>query len=263
MRHSVRNGRRPAHTDTVIWMRDIYDFDAKRSVAGEPALVMRDVVKVYRSRRVRSRALRGVSFFAERGEFAAIVGTSGSGKSTLLNLAAGLERPSSGEIYVLGRPVSRMGEEALTAFRLSHVGFVFQSFNLLAELTVEENVAFPLTLRGVREAERRVLATGLLERVGLAERALHYPDELSGGQQQRAAIARALVTDPEILFADEPTGNLDSKTADQVMDILVGAVRERGMTLLMVTHDMEKAEQADRILRIRDGEAELPAQEDA
>lgn len=224
--------------------------------AAAPIIQVRDLVKVYRTRRVRCKALRGVSLEINEGAFAAIVGTSGSGKSTLLNLVAGLERPTSGTIQVMGRPISAMSEDALVEFRLRHVGFIFQNFNLLDELTVLENVAFPLTLRGVGTRRREKRAAELLEMVGLGQHAAHHIDELSGGQQQRAAIARALIMEPAILFADEPTGCLDTETADQIMEFLVGTVRERKTTLLMVTHDMEKAARADLIIRIRDGQIE-------
>lgn len=216
---------------------------------------VRDLVKVYRGRRTRHVALRGVSLDVQEGELAAIVGASGSGKSTLLSLMAGLERPTYGTVRVMGQPVSSMGEDALADFRLRHAGFIFQKFNLFEELTVLENVSFPLALRGVSERERERRAMELLAMVGLSSHAHHRPDELSGGQQQRTAIARALIMKPAILFADEPTGNLDSGTADQIMAMLTDVVR-RGTTLLMVTHDMGRVAQADRVIHIRDGQIE-------
>ncbi|MBD5561009.1 MAG: ABC transporter ATP-binding protein [Clostridia bacterium] len=215
-----------------------------------------DLVKIYRARRVRSRALLGVSLDVDAGEFVSVVGTSGSGKSTLLNLLAGLEPPTSGRIYLGSEPVHRMSEDRLAAFRLRHAGFIFQNFNLFPDLTVLENAAFPLMLQGKPPAARNRAAAALLARLGLGAYLSHLPAELSGGQQQRVAIARALVGAPQIVFADEPTGNLDSATADSVMQILLSEVQERAMTLLMVTHDAGRAACADRIFTIRDGRIE-------
>ena len=215
-----------------------------------------ELIKIYRSRRVRYRALCGVSLELAPGEFAVVTGTSGSGKSTLLNLLAGLEPPTSGVIRIGDQRIDRMSEDRLAVFRLKHTGFVFQNFNLLPDLTVLENTALPLMIGGMGRKEREERASSLLGRLGLRAHLTHLPSELSGGQQQRTAIARALVTEPQVLFADEPTGNLDSRTADEVMDLLIREVRERDMTLLMVTHDDKRAARADRIIEIRDGQVE-------
>lgn len=216
------------------------------------AIVARELIRIYRTRAVRFRALRGVDLEVERGSITAITGTSGSGKSTLLQLLAGMDRPSSGRIEVLGQTLTDMTEEEVAAFRRDHVGFVFQDYALLP-MTALDNVAFPLLLAGIPESERRRRARAMLDSLGLGSHGGHYPEELSGGQQQRVCIARALITEPEILFADEPTGSLDSASADEVMDLLVGAVKEGNRTLVMVTHDLEKAAQADRIVRLADG----------
>ncbi|MEG0257952.1 MAG: ABC transporter ATP-binding protein, partial [Christensenella sp.] len=211
-------------------------------------------VKIYKTKKVRFKALGGVDLDIYPGEFVAVVGTSGSGKSTLLNLIAGLEKPTAGKVFVKEKPIHKMSEDALVDFRLAHVGFIFQSFNLMDTLTTLENAAFPLMLRGIAPSEREKQAKAVLGVLGLAEHLSHDPDELSGGQQQRVCIARAIITQPDILFADEPTGNLDSATAEQIMDLLRTIVKEQGATLLMVTHDMEKAKYADRIVHIADGE---------
>ena len=220
----------------------------------QPIISVRNLVKIYKTKKVRFKALNGIDLDVSPHEFIAIVGTSGSGKSTLLNLIAGLERPSAGRIFVKEKPVHKMSENELVKFRLTHVGFIFQNFNLMDSLTVLENAAFPLMIRGIDEKERNRRAKELLSTLGLADHLEHYPDELSGGQQQRVSIARAIMTNPEIVFADEPTGNLDSHTADQIIDVLRVIVKTGGTTLLLVTHDIEKAKYADRIVHIADGE---------
>ena len=220
----------------------------------QPIISVRNLVKIYKTKKVRFKALNGIDLDVSPHEFIAIVGTSGSGKSTLLNLIAGLERPSAGRIFVKEKPVHKMSENELVKFRLNHVGFIFQNFNLMDSLTVLENAAFPLMIRGIDEKERNRRAKELLSTLGLADHLEHYPDELSGGQQQRVSIARAIMTNPEIVFADEPTGNLDSHTADQIIDVLRVIVKTGGTTLLLVTHDIEKAKYADRIVHIADGE---------
>lgn len=222
----------------------------------EPMISTRGLVKIYKTKKVRFKALNGVDLDIYPGEFVAVVGTSGSGKSTLLNLIAGLEKPTAGKIYIKEKPIHKMKEDDLVDFRLKNVGFIFQSFNLMDTLTTLENAAFPLMLRGMLPKERDKKAKELLSQLGLAEHLSHDPDELSGGQQQRVSIARALIAQPEIIFADEPTGNLDSETAEQIMDILRQIVKEHNTTLLMVTHDMEKARYADKIIHIADGEIE-------
>jgi putative ABC transport system ATP-binding protein len=198
-------------------------------------------------------ALRGVDLAIARGEFVALVGPSGSGKSTVLNLIGGLDRPTSGQVWINGIELSASDEQTLTRHRRQHVGFVFQSFNLLSRLTAEENVALPLMFSGVPEKERRSRARVLLERVGLGPRLTHRPTQLSGGEQQRVAIARALVGQPALLLADEPTGNLDTATGAEIMALLKELNQEQGLTLLVVTHDPEVAAFADRVVRLRDG----------
>lgn len=198
-------------------------------------------------------ALKDISLSIMRGEICCIFGTSGSGKSTLLNQLAGLEKPTRGQVLIGGVPVSRLSENSLAAFRQKHVGFVFQSYNLLPELTAVENVAMPLMFRGVPKTARELEAKKMLCRVGLGSRMNHYPGQMSGGQQQRVGIARALVTDPDIIFADEPTGNLDSKTSDDVMRSMCDTVKSHGKTFIMVTHDPNMAAYADKVINILDG----------
>jgi putative ABC transport system ATP-binding protein len=195
--------------------------------------------------------LADVSLDVPAGQFLAIAGPSGSGKSTLLGLIAGLDRPTAGRIEVAGVPISTLDEDALARFRLDHVGYVFQSFHLFPTLTAEENVAVPLELGGDADAIPR--ARALLAEVGLADRAHHYPVQLSGGEQQRVAVARALARRPPLLLADEPTGNLDSATGKQIIELLVGANRRLGRTLVLVTHDAALAAHADRVITLRDG----------
>ncbi|HIP73260.1 MAG TPA: ABC transporter ATP-binding protein/permease, partial [Anaerolineae bacterium] len=207
-------------------------------------------------------ALRGIDLTVAQGEFVALVGPSGSGKSTLLNLLGGLDRPSGGEIWVDGAPLQEADEKARTAHRRYHVGFIFQSFNLLPRLTALENVAIPLMLAGVGRVEREARAQAMLERVGLGHRLDHYPSEMSGGEQQRTAVARALIHNPALILADEPTGNLDSVTGDSIMSLLKQLNQEEGITLILVTHDEEVAGYADRIVKLRDGRiVEIVAQE--
>ncbi|MFZ1399753.1 MAG: ATP-binding cassette domain-containing protein, partial [Candidatus Promineifilaceae bacterium] len=198
-------------------------------------------------------ALRGVDLSIEPGEFVALVGPSGSGKSTLLNLLGGLDRPSTGELWLDGTALHTATEADRTLHRRQRIGFIFQSFNLLPRLTAVENVAIPLMLSGVSLAEREARAKALLEKVGLGHRLTHYPTELSGGEQQRTAVARALIHNPSLILADEPTGNLDSKTGEEVMALLKELNREQGITLIVVTHDEEVAAYADRIVKLRDG----------
>jgi putative ABC transport system ATP-binding protein len=202
-------------------------------------------------------ALRGVDLSVGRGEFVALVGPSGSGKSTVLNLIGGLDRPTDGEVWIDGVELGSADERTMTRHRRQHVGFVFQTFNLLPRLTAVENVALPLMFSGVAQGERMDRAKTLLRRVGLGERLTHRPGQLSGGEQQRVAIARALVGRPVLLLADEPTGNLDSTTGNGIMTLLKGLNQESELTLLVVTHDPEVAAFADRIVTLRDGRVEL------
>jgi putative ABC transport system ATP-binding protein len=201
-------------------------------------------------------ALRGVDLTIERGEFVALVGPSGSGKSTVLNLIGGLDRPTGGQVWIDGVELSASDERTLTRHRRQHVGFVFQTFNLLPRLTAKENVALPLMFSGVPRRERLERAKDLLKRVGLGERLNHRPGQLSGGEQQRVAIARALVGRPALLLADEPTGNLDTTTGTGIMALLKELNEEGDLTLLVVTHDPEVAAFADRIVTLRDGTVE-------
>ena len=201
-------------------------------------------------------ALRGIDLTIAPGEFVALVGPSGSGKSTLLNLLGGLDHPSSGELWVAGLPLHSATGKERTAHRRHRVGFIFQSFNLLPKLTAVENVAIPLTLAGVPQAERHARAIEMLEKVGLGHRLDHYPSEMSGGEQQRTAVARALIHKPSLILADEPTGNLDSITGEEVMGLLQRLNKEQGITLVVVTHDAEVAAYADRVVHLRDGQVE-------
>jgi putative ABC transport system ATP-binding protein len=211
------------------------------------------LTKVYDEGRVAVRALDGIELEVEAGEFVALMGKSGSGKSTLLHLVGGLDTPTAGEIEVCGAALACMSDDELTRFRRREVGFVFQFFHLLQHLTAEQNVALPLVLDGQREREARRRAATLLERVGLSHRASHRPDELSGGEMQRVAIARALVAEPALLLADEPTGNLDEKTGEDVLALLREIAETRSLTTLLVTHDSRVAARARRVVEIQDG----------
>ena len=214
---------------------------------------VKDLYKIYRVGSSKVRALNGVDFTVYEGEFCAIVGTSGSGKSTLLNMLAGLEKPTKGEITIAGHHIEKMNENRLVRFRQKNVGFIFQSFNLLGTMNAIENVALPLSFRGVSKAVRLKKAKKMLKLVGLSKHALHRPNQMSGGQQQRVGMARALVVNPKIVFADEPTGNLDSKTSKEMMNLMRRIVNEHKKTLIMVTHDDSLAAIADKVIRIVDG----------
>jgi putative ABC transport system ATP-binding protein len=216
-----------------------------------PAVAAYDVVRRYGEGENAVDAVRGVSLEVPSGEFTAVMGPSGSGKSTLMHMLAGLDRPTEGTIEIGGQDITKMGDKELTLLRRSHIGFVFQAFNLVPTLTAEENIVLPLAIAGRKPASGWVEA--VIERVGLAERRHHRPAELSGGQQQRVAVARALVSEPTVLFADEPTGNLDSRSGAQVLELLGEASSEYGQTIVMVTHDMRAAEAADRAIHIADG----------
>lgn len=218
-----------------------------------PVISVKDLYKIYRVGETRVRALNGVSFTINRGDFCSIVGTSGSGKSTLLNMLAGLEKPTKGEIVIAGEHMERKTENQLVAFRREHIGFIFQSFNLMGTMNAIENVALPLTFQGMDKKSRTKKAEEMLDLVGLNKHKKHRPNQMSGGQQQRVGVARALVVDPEIIFADEPTGNLDSNTSVEVMNLMKKVVREKNQTLVMVTHDNYLAGFADLVLRIKDG----------
>ena len=220
-----------------------------------PVIAVRDLAKTYSTGAVDVRAVRGVNLDIEAGEFVAVVGPSGSGKSTFMHILGCLDRPTRGSYELEGRDVSRLTRDQLADIRNTKIGFVFQGFNLLARTSALENVELPLLYRGpsVRGAERRRRALAMLDAVGLADRVDHMPNQLSGGQQQRVAIARALVNDPAILLADEPTGNLDSTTSREVLDLFGQLNAERGITVILITHDHEIAAHGNRIVQFHDG----------
>ena len=219
----------------------------------DKVIEVNNLYKLYRVGNSVVRALNGVSFAVYPGEFCAIVGTSGSGKSTLLNMLAGLEKPTKGEIVIVGEHMETKSENQLVRFRREHIGFIFQSFNLMGTMNAVENVALPLTFQGVSRRERLKRAKRMVHMVGLDKYWDHRPNQMSGGQQQRVGVARALVVNPEIIFADEPTGNLDSNTSREIMNLMQNVVREQKRTLIMVTHDNTLAGFADKIIRIVDG----------
>lgn len=219
----------------------------------DPIIHAINVVKTYRSREVVVEALRGVDLQVTVGEMVAIMGPSGSGKTTLLNCISGLDSIDSGEVLINSRSLNGMSDNDLSDYRARFMGFVFQSFNLLPVLSARENVELPLVLAGVSSSKAKNIAMDKLAQVGLSERADHTPAELSGGQAQRVAIARALANDPAIVWADEPTGNLDSENSAEIMDLLTRMNREHGQTFVIVTHSLEVGEVADRIVTMRDG----------
>jgi putative ABC transport system ATP-binding protein len=223
-----------------------------------PVIAAKDLTKVYKMGEVEVHALRGVSLQIERGEVVAIMGPSGSGKSTLMNMLGCLDRPSSGEYVLDGETVSTLNDDQLATIRNRKVGFVFQTFNLLARTTALGNVELPLRYAGITSG-RKEQARAALEAVDLADRVKHRPTELSGGEQQRVAIARALVNNPAIIMADEPTGNLDSKSGHEIMNLLLNLNRERGTTLIIVTHDATIAKQTQRVISLMDGLLEKKA----
>lgn len=218
-----------------------------------PVIQVRRLYKIYRVGETKVAALDGVDFDMYKGEFCAIVGPSGSGKSTLLNMLAGLEKPTRGEIVIAGKHIEKLTENQLVAFRRERVGFIFQSYNLLNTMNAIENIALPLSFQGVPKKVRLERAKKYLKLVGLGKVGDHMPNQMSGGQQQRVGIARALAVNPKIIFADEPTGNLDSKTTLEVLKLMQKIVREQNQTLVMVTHDNNLATYADRIFHIIDG----------
>lgn len=218
-----------------------------------PVIQVRNLYKIYKVGETKVPALDGVDFNMYKGEFCAIVGPSGSGKSTLLNMLAGLEKPSRGEIVIAGKNIEKLTENQLVSFRRERVGFIFQSYNLLNTMNAIENIALPLSFQGISKKVRIERAKKYLKLVGLNKVGDHMPNQMSGGQQQRVGIARALVVNPEIIFADEPTGNLDSKTTLEVLKLMQKIVREEKQTLVMVTHDNHLATYADRIFHIIDG----------
>ncbi len=223
-------------------------------LADQPGIVVaaRDLVRRYGSGDTVVEALRGVSLSVLEGELTAVMGPSGSGKSTLMHILAGLDRPTEGQVWIAGTDIARLNDNQLTKLRREHIGFVFQFFNLLPMLTAEENIRLPLDIAG--EKPEPAFFEDLLREVGLEDRRSHRPSELSGGQQQRVAIARALVSRPSVLFADEPTGNLDSRTSGEILELLRRSVETYGQTAVMVTHDAKAAAIADRVLFLADGE---------
>ena len=219
----------------------------------KPVVQVRDLRRIYRMGEEKVVALEQVNLDVYPGEICCIYGTSGSGKSTFLNMLAGMEKPTHGSVRILGKEITGMNEQELAGFRQKHLGFIFQAYNLLPGATAAENVALPLMFQGISGKQRDRVARGLLQRVGLSNRADHYPGQMSGGQQQRVGIARAFVTRPQIIFADEPTGNLDTKTTEEVMEMITQFSREFHQTIILVTHDPEMAKYATRIIHMVDG----------
>lgn len=228
-------------------------MENKENMTSEYIVEIKDMYKIYKMGENEVRALNGVNLRIKPKEFVAIIGPSGSGKSTLMNMIGCLDTPTSGEYYIDGHEASTLGEDEQAAIRNKEIGFIFQQYNLLQKLTVEENVELPLIYAGVSQVARKQMTKAALERVGLYERRFHKPTELSGGQQQRASIARALAARPPIILADEPTGALDSKTGTEVLNMLKELHKE-GKTVILITHDNKIAHEADRIVRIMDGE---------
>lgn len=222
----------------------------------EDLIILKDLRKVYRMGDEKIIALNNVTLSIAKEEFICLLGTSGSGKSTLLNMMAGLEKPTKGEIYINKLPIHKMNERDVTKFRQKYVGFVFQSYNLIPTLSALENVSIGLTFQGVPRNKRDKMAKQMLIDVGLEKRLHHKPSEMSGGQQQRVSIARAFVGKPQIVFADEPTGNLDTRTTMEVMDLITGMAYESKQTLIIVTHDTEISGYAHRVVYLRDGSIE-------
>ena len=219
----------------------------------EPIIEVKNVTKIYKVGNEKVLALDNVSFNINKGDFCCLLGSSGSGKSTLLNLMAGIETITKGDIFIKGKNIVHMGEHQLAKFRQKYLGFVFQSYNLIGSYNAVENVTLPLIFKEVSPKIRNEKAKEMLKKVGLQERLKHRPNQMSGGQQQRVGIARAFVSNPEIVFADEPTGNLDSKTSKEIMEIITKIAKEHNQTIVMVTHDESMAQYATKIVRIHDG----------
>ena len=215
-------------------------------------IVVRDLKRHFRLGDTLVRALDGINLTVKRGEFLCLMGPSGSGKSTLMHLLGGLDSPNEGEIVIGGQVISKLDDNALALFRQKRVGYVFQSFNLIPSMTALQNVEFPMIFAGIQPSERRTRAETLLKQVGLAERMDHKPTQMSGGQQQRVAMARSLVNEPQILLGDEPTGNLDSKTGEEILEMLVN-INKAGQTVILVTHDPRVASHATRTIQMLDG----------
>lgn len=219
----------------------------------EPLIRIKDLYKIYKMGDEKIRALDGISLDIEKGETICLLGTSGSGKSTLLNAMAGLEKPTKGQIVIGGIHLEKLNEQEITSFRRLNIGFVFQSYNLMPTLSALENVSIGMMFKGVAKEERERKAKEMLKAVGLGHRMLHKPKELSGGQQQRVSIARAFVDKPKIIFADEPTGNLDTKTTDEVLKLITGMAKKNGQTMIIVSHDEEVTLFADKTFHMQDG----------
>jgi len=215
-------------------------------------LEIKKIKKIYQMGKVKVEALRGVSFYIDKGEFVAVMGPSGSGKSTLMHIIGCLDKPTEGNFIIGGKDVSKLNDDRLADIRNKRIGFVFQQYNLLSRTSILHNVEIPLIYAGLKSKQRRKLAMQALESVGLGDRVKHKPNEISGGEKQRAAIARALVNDPLIILADEPTGNLDTKTGEEIMKIFY-KLHQQGNTIIMVTHEAEVARHARRIIHLRDG----------
>lgn len=226
-------------------------------------IVLKDLTKIYKMGDEKIVALNSINLNIYKEEFVCLLGTSGSGKSTLLNMMAGLEKPTKGEIIISNHHLEKMNERDVTKFRQLNVGFIFQSYNLIPTLTAMENVSLGLTFKGVSRSKRNILAKEMLENVGLGSRLHHKPSEMSGGQQQRVSIARAFVGKPRIIFADEPTGNLDTKTTLEVMDLMTTMAKELKQTLIIVTHDTELADYVNRVVYLRDGNIEKIEEKEA
>lgn len=240
--------------------KKVFDSDnvkggRRKGMEKEPEKIIElvNVKKIYRMGMEKIYAVDGVSFDIKKGEFCCLLGTSGSGKSTLLNLMAGIEKATSGQIIIKGKDIPKMNENNLARFRQRYLGFVFQAYNLINSMTALENVEFPLVFKRIAPKKRKKLAKDMLVQVGLGGRLMHKPKEMSGGQQQRVGIARAFVAKPEIVFADEPTGNLDTKTTIEVMELIKRMARENQQTIVMVTHDRSLAAYADKVIHILDG----------
>ena len=241
----------PTQGDKAVLLTDVRDADTTIITTNDPAVAAYCVVRRYGTGEAAVDALRGVDIEVPRGQFVAVMGPSGSGKSTLMHILAGLDVPDEGSVTIAGEEIVGMNDRRITDLRRRHIGFVFQAFNLLPTLSAEENVVLPMRLAG--RTPDRDWVEAVIERVGLAERRHHRPAQLSGGQQQRVAVARALVSEPTVLFADEPTGNLDSHASAEVLGLLREAVDAYGQTTVMVTHDPGAAEVTDRVVHLADG----------
>ena len=241
-------------------MHNSFILCAQENIVAHPVIELKNVAKTYIMGDTPVHALRGVSLRVLRGEFVAIIGPSGSGKSTLMNLVGALDYPSKGHIFLDGHDISKMSESDLAQVRGRKIGFIFQQFNLLPTLTALRNVTLPMIFQGTPSHERDLRATELLNTVGLGDRTTHKPSELSGGQQQRVAIARALSLNPEMILADEPTGNLDTKTGTEIMQLLSELHEKHGRTIVLVTHDVDLIHHAERVIYLKDGAIEKETQ---